>query len=57
MHSALAGGFVLLSIGILIVHAMEGYWRAGRRVPVVKDTMPVMRTSRAGDHRDNAAGS
>jgi hypothetical protein len=46
MHSALAGAFALLSIGILMAHAMEGHWLRYRRAPVIKDTASLRRTSR-----------
>jgi hypothetical protein len=37
MYSALVGLLFLLSIGILMAHAMEGHWLVGRRVKVIKD--------------------
>ena len=46
MHSALAGALFLLSIGILMAHAMESHWLSGRRVQAIKDTAPLRRTSR-----------
>lgn len=57
MYSAVAGAFVLLSIGILMAHAMEGYWLGGRRVSVMKDARPLIRRPLARDHRRDAPGS
>ena len=57
MNSALAGAFMLLSIGIPMAHAMEARWLTGRRVPVIKDTRRLMRTSLARDRRRDAGGS
>jgi hypothetical protein len=51
MYSALVGSLVLLSIGILMAHAMEGLWQNGRRAPV------FARTPFARDPRRDAAGS
>ena len=50
MYSALAGVFVLMSIGILLAHAMEGYWPTGRPAAI----LPKPRAP--GDGND-AAGS
>jgi hypothetical protein len=55
MQSALAGAFVLLSIGILMAYAMEGHWPRGRRLPVIKDIRPLMRTPPARDRKHDAA--
>jgi hypothetical protein len=57
MQSALAAAFVLLSIGILMAHAMEGYWPRGRRRPVIKNARSLMRTPLARALRRHAAGS
>jgi hypothetical protein len=58
MYSALVGSLVLLSIGILMAHAMEGlFWLGDRRPLVVKNTVPPMRTPLAPDQTHDAAGS
>lgn len=57
MHSALAGAFVLLSIGILMAHAMEGHWLRGRRAPVIKDAAHFRRASLGRDRRRDVTGS
>ena len=50
MYSAVAGAFVLLSIGILMAHAMEGHWH------LFDERQPPMRTI-ALDHRPRCPGS
>jgi hypothetical protein len=58
MFSALVGSLVLLSIGILMAHAMEGlFWLGDRRPPVSKNTAPPMRRPLEPCHRPDAVGS
>jgi hypothetical protein len=57
MYSALVGALFLLSIGILMAHAMESHWLAGRRATAVKDPRHLPRTSLGRARRHDAAGS
>ena len=58
MFSALVGSLVLLSIGILIAHAMDGLcWREDRRPLAIKNTAPPMRGPLVPDHTRDVAGS
>jgi hypothetical protein len=49
MYSALVGLLFLLSIGIMMAHAMEGLWLVGPRAKVAKIPRPLMRTSLGRD--------
>jgi hypothetical protein len=51
MYSALVGALALLSIGILMAHAMEGLWHS-EWPPIVKDSVPL-----APDYSDAGCSS
>jgi hypothetical protein len=58
MFSGLVGSLVVLSIGILMAHAMEGlFWLGDRRPPVSKNTAPPTRGPLEPWHRPDAASS
>src|SRR5690348_16411296 len=57
MYSALAGIFMFLSIGILLAHAMERLWIAGRSSAAIEDTTNVRKGKEGAPQRARAAPS